>query len=192
MRLRAEDGFTLPELLVVLALLPVVLIALFSVLDTSAQIAPRNVNYAAAVGESGSGLSLAIREIRQAYRVVGTTPNSITFLRVVNGVDTQVSISCSVASTAVDDTGAALRRCVRTSAKVGTALPSPNRGTILVDHLVNGTDGDPVFAYTPSPIAPTFVQMQIQVPSRGDATTGPSHPITLDDGTLLRNNALGA
>jgi prepilin-type N-terminal cleavage/methylation domain-containing protein len=191
MRLRAEEGFTLPELLVVLALLPVVLVALLGALDTSAQIAPRTVNHAAAVGEAGNGLSRAIREIRQAYRVLGTTPNTITFLRLVNGVDTQVTIACDVTSTAVDEHGAALRRCVRTSAPVGTALPSPTRGTVLVDHLLNGSATDPVFTYTPTPIAPTFVAMEVRVPSRGEGTGGRSHPITIDDGTLLRNNALG-
>jgi prepilin-type N-terminal cleavage/methylation domain-containing protein len=193
MRLRGEeDGFTLVELLVVLALLPVVLIALFGALDTSAKLAPRTIDYADAVGQSGNGLSRAIREIRQAYRVLGTTPNSITFLRVINGVDTQVSISCGVSSTTLDDQGVALRRCVRTSARVGTALPSPAVGSILVDRLINGTATDPVFAYTPDPISPTFVAMVVRVPSRGEARTGAFYPITIDDGTLLRNNALGS
>ncbi|MCW2991915.1 MAG: hypothetical protein JWM73_2509 [Solirubrobacterales bacterium] len=192
MRLRGEeDGFTLIELVMVLALLPVVLIALLSALDTSAKLAPSTVNYADAVEQSGNGLSLAIREIRQAYRVIGTTPNSMTFLRVVKGVDTQVSISCGVSSTTLDDSGAPLHRCVRTSAPVGTALPSPVTGKILVDRLMNGTATDPVFDYTPDAIAPTFVQMVVRVPSRGEGRTGASHPITIDDGTLLRNNAMG-
>jgi prepilin-type N-terminal cleavage/methylation domain-containing protein len=190
MRLRTEAGFTLPEVLVVLAILPVALLALLKTLDTTGQLAPRSVQHATAVGEAGSGFSRALRDIRQAYRVVGTTPNSMTFYAVVNGADTQVNIACDVASPA--DGGAAYRRCVRTTAAIGAALPSPTRGTVLVDRLINGTVGDPVFTYTPNPISPTFVRMQIRVPSRGEGSAGNTHPITIDNGTLLRNNALGS
>jgi hypothetical protein len=174
------------------AILPIALLALLKTLDTSAQLAPRSVQYATVVGEAGSGFSHAMREIRQAYRVVGTTPNSMTFYAVVNGADTQVSIACDIASPAVDESGAAYRRCVRTSAAVGAALPSPTRGRVLIDRVVNGTADDPVFTYTPNPISPTFVHMQVQVPSRGEGSKGLTHPITIDNGTLLRNNALGS
>lgn len=191
MRLRAEDGYTLTEVLVVMAILPFVLVAMLNMLDTSAKLAPRSVQYAAAVREAGNGLSRAIREIRQAYRVIGTTPNSLTFLAFVRNVETQVSITCNVPSPAVGPGGQALRRCVRTAAPVGLSLPSPTVGAVLVDRMTNGTTTDPVFAYTPNAIAPTFVRMQVRVPSRGESTEGRSHPITIDDGTQLRNNAFG-
>lgn len=192
-RLAAQAGFTLPELLVVVAMVPFVLLAALSTLDTGAKIAPRNVQYSDAVGEVGGGLSRAIREIRQAYRVIGTTPNAITFLVVANGVDTQVTINCGVTSSATDAGGGALRRCVRTSATVGATMPSPTTGAILVDRLTNGTADDPVFDYSPDAIAPTFVHMTVSVPSRGEGRADTiSHPIVVDDGTLLRNNALGS
>lgn len=188
MRPGGEDGFTLIELLVVLALLPVVLVALFAALDTTAKLAPRTITYAQAVGEAGNGLSRAMREIRQTYRVLGTTPNSMTFLTAPAGVATQVSISCSVAAGSA--AGVPLRRCVRTAAPVGTALPSPAVGTVLVNGIANGTDDDPVFEYTPDGINPTYVRMLIKVPPGRDNPR--VHPITIDDGTLLRNNALGS
>jgi len=189
--MRGEQGFTLPEVLVVLALLPVVLLALLKTLDTSAQLAPRTVLYADAVGQAGSGLSRAIRDIRQAYRVVGSTPNSITFRAVIAGTDTLVNIACDVPSPARDDSGASYRRCVRTSAAAGGVLPAPGTGTVLLDRLLNGTLEAPVFSFSPDPISPTFVGMQVRVPSRGEGKAGLVHPITIDNGTQLRNNLLG-
>lgn len=189
--MRAEHGFTLPEVLVVLAVLPLVLIALLKALDTTSQLAPRSVAYADAVGEAGTGLSRAIRDIRQAYRVLGSTPNSLTFQAVIGGTDTQVHIACDVASPATDDSGAAYRRCVRSTAAVGGTLPAPGVGTVLVDRLVNGSLDDPVFTFTPDPISPSFVRMQVRVPSRGEGNAGFTHPITIDNGTLLRNSILG-
>lgn len=192
MRLRGQEGFTLPELLVVMAILPVVVIALFSTLDTAGKLAPRTVEYSQAVQSAGNGMSRAIRELRQTYRVVATTPNSVTFLTARAGsVAMQVNISCTVPSGDTEN-GAALRRCVRTQAAVGSALPNPNTGTVLVDDILNGTLEDPVFEYTPNAIHPTFVRMYVRLPARGEGEAGTrTHPITLDDGTLLRNNSLG-
>jgi prepilin-type N-terminal cleavage/methylation domain-containing protein len=192
MRLRAQDGFTLPEVMFALAILPFVLVALLKALDTGAQLGPRSVQYASAVHDAGSGVSRAIRDVRQAYRIVGTTPNAITFLAVINGTDTQVNISCDVASPAGAPSGTGYRRCVRTTAATGAVLPSPVTGTVLVDRVINGTLADPVFDYTPTAIAPTFVGMTVRVPSQGEGKAGFTHPITIDNGTLLRNNVLGS
>jgi prepilin-type N-terminal cleavage/methylation domain-containing protein len=191
-RLRAQDGFTLPELLVVLALLPIIGLALFKTLDTTAQLAPRSSQYAAAIQESGSGVSLAMRDIRQAYRIVGTTPNSMTFLAVIGGVDQQVHIACNITSTARADNGQYLRRCVQTTAAIGASLPAPSVGTVLVERLINGTSADPVFHFSPDPVLPTFVRMLVKVPARGEGSQGFTHTITIDNGTELRNNLIGS
>jgi len=190
-RLRAQDGFTLPELLVVLAMLPFVALALFKTLDTTSQLAPRSAEYANAVQQAGSGVSLTMRDIRQAYRILGTTPNSVTFLAVLNGVDQKVNISCDITSTAKDDSGQFLRRCVKTTATPTGTLPSPAVGQILIDRLIDGTATAPVFTYSPDEIVPTFVRMLVQVPSRGEGQKGFTHPITIDNGTELRNNLVG-
>ncbi|MDX6666357.1 MAG: hypothetical protein QOG68_2563 [Solirubrobacteraceae bacterium] len=192
MSAREQAGFTLVEVIVVLAILPVVLVALLSTLDTGAQIGPRTVEYANAVEQAGNGVSLAIRDVRQAYRIVGTTPNSVTFLAVINGNDTQINISCDIASPATDNSGVAYRRCVRTTAAATGTLPSPTTGTVLVDRVINGTSDDPVFDFTPDAISPTFVGMTIRVPSQGEGKAGFNHPISIDNGTLLRNNFLGS
>jgi prepilin-type N-terminal cleavage/methylation domain-containing protein len=192
MRLRGQEGYTLPELLVVMAIFPLVVIALWSALDTTNKLAPRTVNHSHAVEDAGNGLSRAIREIRQSYRVLGTTPNSITFVTATAGVQRTIHINCSTPSTD-PEAGGTLRRCVRTSAAVGGTLPDPDTGTVLVDRIINGTAEAPVFEFTPNPIHPTFVRMLVQVPARGEGKAGTrTTPITLDDGTLLRNSTLGS
>jgi prepilin-type N-terminal cleavage/methylation domain-containing protein len=191
-RLRAQDGFTLPELLVVLALLPIVAVALFNTLDTTAKLAPRSAEYANAIQQAGSGVSLAMRDVRQAYRIAGTTPNSVTFYAVLNGTDQKVNISCNITSTAKDDAGQFLRRCVKTTTTPNGTLPSPAVGQILVDRVINGTTADPVFEFSPDAIAPTFVRMVVKVPSRGEGQQGLTHSITIDNGTELRNNLIGS
>ena len=191
-RLRAQDGFTLPELLVVMALLPIIALALMNMLDTTAKLAPKSTEFANAVQEGGTGVSLAMRDVRQAYRIAGTTPNSITFYANINGADIRENISCDIPSTARDTNGALLRRCVKTTAAANAALPSPATGQILVDRVSNGTSADPVFHYSPDPISPTFVRMLIKVPARGEDNDGFSHTITIDNGTELRNNQLGS
>lgn len=190
--LHGQDGFTLPELLVVLVMLPVVLVALLKALDTTAQLAPRSVQYASAVNDAGSGVSRVIRDLRQAYRIDGTTPNEITFHAAIDGTDTVVGIYCDVAAPAIGTVPAGTyRRCVRVSAPTGTALPAPSAGSVVVDRLLNGTESDPVFSFTPNAIEPTYVGMAVRVPSRGEGNAGFTHSIVVNNGTLLRNAVLG-
>jgi prepilin-type N-terminal cleavage/methylation domain-containing protein len=191
-RLRAEDGFTLPELLVVVALVPLVLVAMLKMLDTTTQLAPRSAQYASAVQEAGSGVSRIVRDLRQAYRIVGTTPNEITFNAAIGGTDTFVGIYCDVSAPAAYGVAAGTyRRCVRVTAPTGSALPAPSTGSVVVDRLLNGTGADPVFDFSPDAINPTYVDVTVRLPSQGEGNAGFTHTITINNGTLLRNTILG-
>lgn len=192
--MRSEEGFTLVETLVVALVLPIVLGAILMALDTAARVTPKSMEYSSAVQESGDGASRIMRELRQAYRIVGTTPNSITFLAVLGGVDQQIAISCDVPypAAAGNPYAAGYRRCVRVGAPVGQPLPDVSAGRVEVDRLLNGTLAAPVFTYSPSPIMPTYVRASFQVAARGERADGQSHTISIDNGTRLRNNDLGA
>jgi prepilin-type N-terminal cleavage/methylation domain-containing protein len=192
-RVRGEDGFSLIEVLVVALLLPVVLLATLNVLDTGAKVAPKSIEYANAVQEAGTGVSRMMRELRQAYRIVGTTANSVTFDGVFAGVDQRVSIQCDVPypTTTGNPHAGDYRRCLRVSAPTGTALPDISTGTVEVDRVLNGTVAQPVFTFTPDAIAPSYINVHLQLAARGEASAGLNHEITIDNGTLLRNNVLG-
>lgn len=189
-RLRAEDGFTLPELLVVAALLPIVLVALLGALDTQARLTPQTMQYAAAVEEAGSGVARAIQDLRAATRIVGTTPNAVVFDRPMGGSQTaRVTISCDVPAPAgpAGPLGT-YRRCVRTVVPAAGATTT----SVVVDRLLNGTSDDPVFRFSPDAIFPTYISMRVRVPSRGEDSKGFTHPVIIDNGTLLRNATLGS
>jgi prepilin-type N-terminal cleavage/methylation domain-containing protein len=185
---RREEGFSLVELLVVMTMLPIVLGATLMALDTGAKIAPKTIEYGNAVRGADAGVSRMVRELRQSYRIVGATPNAITFDGVYKGVDQRVSYQCDV-----DEPGGRdLRRCVRVAVAQGGTLPALSTGTVVVDQLVNGTLADPVFDLMPDPINPNYVGVRALVASNGERKDGLRHAITITNGALLRNNVLGA
>jgi hypothetical protein len=95
--------------------------------------------------------------------------------------------ACDVPGVAV-----ALRRCVRVEAASGATLPAPSTGETVVARLINGTTADPVFTFAPDAIRPTYATTRLLVPSTGKRTTAaPGHAIVLEDGALLRTQALG-
>jgi type II secretory pathway pseudopilin PulG len=187
-RLReSESGFTIIELVLVAALLPLVLLAILAPLDKASSLTPQDVEYTKAAQDASVGLQSMFRQIRQAYNIVATTPNSITFNVVLNGGDQQVMYGCDQTSR----TNSSYRSCLRVSVATGGSLPAISTGQLVVDRLLNGTSTDPVFSYTPSAITPTYVEAQVKVPARGQLSNGLTHTITFDDGTLLRNEAIG-
>jgi prepilin-type N-terminal cleavage/methylation domain-containing protein len=191
-RMRMQDGFTLPELLVVLAILPLVMVGLLSALDTTTQIAPRSAEYAIAVSEGGNGVSRMIRDLRQAYRILGSTPNEVTFDANIEGTDTVIGLYCDVPAPAIGTVPAGTyRRCVRVTAAASATLPAPSTGTVVLDRVLNGTAADPVFSFSPDAIAPTYIGVQVKLPSRGEGNAGLTHSITINNGTELRNAVLG-
>jgi prepilin-type N-terminal cleavage/methylation domain-containing protein len=194
-RLRAEDGFTLPELMVVVILLPIVLIGLLKALDTQAKLTPQSVQYANAVEDAGVGISRVMRDLRSATRVVGTTPNTITFDRSTGGSGVvRITLSCDVPVPAGTwGPAGTYRRCVKVTVPfVGNVLGTTSATSIVVDRLINGTTDDPVFTFTPNAIFPNYISMKVRVPSRGEDNKGFTHPVVIDNGTLLRNNVLGS
>jgi len=188
-----EGGFSTVELLVVAAMLPVVLMAVLKPLDTASKLSPRAVEYTHAVTDGRVGLQQMVREIRQAYQILGTTPNSIWFRTAINGDDEQIFYECDepYPASRSNPYASSYHRCLRVAAPSSGSLPSIAGGAVVVDRLVNGTSTDPVFTFTPDGITPTYVEAQVKLPARGELAVGLTHTITLDDGAYLRNNALG-
>jgi type II secretory pathway pseudopilin PulG len=190
---REESGFALVELLAVIVILIVVLAALLGPLETAGSLTPKDVEYSNAVQEAGTGLQNMVKEVREAYNVVATTPNSVTFNAVLNGNDTLVMYACDqpYPNDPSNPYASSYHRCLRVSTSTGSSLPAISTGQVVIDRLLNGTSADPVFTWTPSPITPTYVEAQVKVPARGALSAGLNHTITLDNGAFLRNNAIG-
>jgi type II secretory pathway pseudopilin PulG len=183
---RRQAGFTVVELLVTLVVLIVVCAVLVVPMATSQSVQSRDAEYAYAQQNARAGLDSMVRQIRQAYAVLSTTPNAIEFNVSLGGVDYHVYYECDVAQP-----GTSYRECVRLQARAGVALPALSTGTVAVSNLTNGTLTDPVFAFTPNAVSPTYVTATVKVPASGGTNGGLTHSIVLNDGVLLRNQTVG-
>jgi prepilin-type N-terminal cleavage/methylation domain-containing protein len=181
-----QAGFTLVEVLVVIALLGIVCGALLVPLVSTQRVQSRDAEYAYAQQNARTGMDAMVHQIRQAYAVLSTTPNAIEFNVSLNGVDYHVYYECDV-----PQPNTSYRQCVRLQALAGVALPALSTGTVTVTNLTNGTLADPVFAFTPDAFSPTYVTATIKVPASNGTNGGLTHSIVLSDGVLLRNQTVG-
>lgn len=189
-RVNGESGFSLIELLVAMTLLLIVMGAIFSVSATTGRLAPRDIERAQAVREAQVGLARMVRELRHTYEVVGTTATSMNVRARVGGQDLHLLYQCDAPHP--DDPRNAFdqdyRRCVRYAASPGTApITSATPSRVIVDRILSGDSGDPIFEYSPNAIRPTYVSARVEVPARGERLEGYDRPIRLDDGFFVRN-----
>lgn len=189
---RDERGMALYELVIVIAIMGFVLTALLGMLDTAAKMGPRDQERAHAIREAQTGLHVMTRELRTAYKVLEATDYSMYVLLTINGVDKHVRYDCNRPYSATDDPNhpydQSYMRCRRRIATVGQALPSdPDSGTVVIDRIL----AEQVFTYSPTALAPTYVEAKIKVPSRGERKEGNNHTVTLDDGFYMRNVDVG-
>jgi hypothetical protein len=174
----------------------VVLSAVLGLLDVSSRVGAKDAERILVIGEAQTGLYRMARQLREGTPPAGTslpaTPANQLDL-IVKGK--RVRYDCSVTSA----TGAPYRSCLRYSSTNLTSPPTTG-GVLVVDRLMNGTTGRPVF--TPnSATAPTGYAARIEVPSRGERKDGSSSAqgclepvgttrtpcVVLDDGFYLRN-----
>jgi prepilin-type N-terminal cleavage/methylation domain-containing protein len=195
-RLAAEEGFTIIEVLVTAAILAAVLTALLTPFEFAQSQTPKEVEYAKSITEASTGLQEMMREIRQAYRVDSTTPNSITFNATINSSNLEILYECDLPYP--ENTGNThwreYHRCRRVSATTGHALPAIATGGVVIDRLLDGTSVAPVFTFKDSSghvnaTNPTYVEAKILVPARGPLNSGLNHAIELKNGTEIPNLA---
>ncbi len=184
-RLRTEHGFTLIEALVVSMLGLVVLGATLAPVVSSQRAEVRAAASQDQLQAATSQEASMLHEIRQAYGILSTTPNSVDFLVATGGVRQQVEYACDVAQPAT-----AYRECVRLHGAVGAVLPAASTGAPVITNLLNGTPTDPVFGFNPNGYNPTYVTLHLELPASGGSSYGLSHSIVLDDGAFLRNPAV--
>lgn len=179
-----EGGFSLVELLVVVALLSFVLAATLGIFDVAVRQAPRDQERAHAIREAQVGLYAMTRELRQAYEVKSVSGSQMDVLVRLRGVDKRVRYRCD--GDPSNPAFPSYRRCVReeASASPGAVLGAPQ---IVIDRVLNGASVfSPTFAGTPA-VSPAYFTARIQVPARGRLKTGYTSSVVLDDGVFLRN-----
>jgi prepilin-type N-terminal cleavage/methylation domain-containing protein len=188
-----EDGFTLIELIVVMALTTVVLGAMLTVLFNSQQIQAGDAEWAQVMQEGRAGLSRMTREIRQASKVEKAEPDSVIFHATIGGKPLEIKYECGVTQTV------SLTACVRYAAEAGKGLPS--QGATIVRDVVKGTE---VFCYaqsvkecvhspTTAELAKvTAVTLRIALPASGtlkqaDYKADEHKTVVLENAAFIRN-----
>jgi prepilin-type N-terminal cleavage/methylation domain-containing protein len=187
-RLRTEQrGFTLVEMLIVVALLSLVVAAAVSQLVTAYRIVPQDIEWATQVRETQTGLYRMTRELRQAQP--GTVVISVAGPSSGNAIRADVVLKNTTYHLLFEcDTGNQCRRKATTGATAPTA--GPTGGKIIIKNLQNTTLSPTVPVFTTGSPA-KFYQVQVKVKSVGAKTKGSAtnrfHTVTLTDGFYGRN-----
>lgn len=181
LRTRDESGFSLVELLLASALMSIVLIAIFTVLEVSASVVAKDHERPLAINAGQVGLYTMTRDLRQATTVFSVTSTRVDFQRTISGQDYRILYACDVASAPAPDL-----RCVRAASTTLTSTPSLANAAPVVERLINNTTldpSDPVFTLVSS----SFLRVRVLVPAGGTAQNGYRSSTVFDDGVYLRN-----
>lgn len=174
------------EVLVAMVLSLVVVGGITSMLVRSARVEQRDNEWAFTQQQARTGLDSMTTEIRQAWSILSTSPNSVELDVTMGGVAEHVLYECGVAQPRTS-----YLECVRVQSPAGSALPSLSAGTVVVHNMLNGTASDPVFSFAPDPVAPYYMTASVEVPASGGANGGLNHTIVISDGVLMRNEYVG-
>jgi type II secretory pathway pseudopilin PulG len=174
---RDERGFSLVEQLVVCAGLTIILAAILGLSEVATKLAPTDRERVHAVRDAQVSLDKMTRELRTAHAIT-IEPFKATATVLKNGASTTVTYDCSGA--AVNG----LRTCTRAQTGIsGTTkaierIANPDARPVFTAQTRNDTTGNP---WT------TYVRTLIEVPSKGERSTGGTSNVVLDDGFYLRN-----
>jgi Tfp pilus assembly protein PilW len=171
-RCRADDGFTLTELLLATVLAMVVLGAGVTVFTASIRNQPKATNQASAIQEVRTVMERMIRELRQGSSVVSASPAQLAIITYAASATCEDGTPCRV-------TYACSGTCTRTEANPdGTGASAPVQ-------VISGLSGGEVFTYVPpTETVPASVGVRLALPTQDG-----SNAITLTDAATLRNQA---
>ena len=180
--LRDERGFTLTEQLVVAAGLVVILGAIMGLADLAAKSAPTDRERMHAVREAQVEVDKMVRELRKAYNVSIQGAGFTAVAQLLDGgLPATVTYDCSAAPVN------GVRRCIRSQTGGNGGPPTQT----VLPRVANATSR-PVF--TPQQRADatnvnrtTYVRVIVEVPSRGERSTGGKARTVFEDGFYLRN-----
>ena len=170
-----ESGFTLPELLIAMAMSLVVVTAGLMILQIAIRSEPEGQTRNALIQDAQIASERIARELRQTYTVNSATATSLS-------VNTYIQSASSCAGAA----GTASRQCrvvyTCASGACTRTISELNGANPQTAQVVAGLRSNSIFAYSPTTSAPTRIDFTLSMDagSAGDA-------ITVTDGVTLRN-----
>ncbi len=185
---RDQSGYSLPELLTVMAVLPIVLAAVLLFTGKAQLLASNDTERSHTIREAQVGLDRITRELRQAHTFIAVAPYRVEFVVRAAGLDKRVVHDCGDP----DPSDADLKRCVRYEvASDGTETPHQQLiGRVVNQYPQGGVSPPAVFSYTPTTADPRHVRVKVEVNARGARKEGYRYRVVLDDGVHLRNRDL--
>jgi type II secretory pathway pseudopilin PulG len=183
-RLGADDGVTLPELLIATVLGLLLIGAAAAVFTSGVSSQPKVSERNAEIQQARTMAETLTRELRQGANVTSTGGGNLMILTYVPhaacGTDTvgpaalcKIFYSCSSAGA-----------CTRTECPPSVTTPGGGCGTTEI--VVTGLADNNVFAFSPRAPGQGYVNVRLALPAaNGDDA------ITLQDGVALRNPPLG-
>ena len=176
-RLAASEGVTLVELLLATSLGLVIIGGSIGVLVSGIRSEPRLAERSADIQAARVAMENLTREIRQGELVTSATSGQLVLVTNVNSATCGGASSTSVRSCRVTYSCSGGQCTRRETNPDGT-------GTAPARVVVQGLSSNPVFSYSPSAAAPTYVGITLKFPTgSGDDS------ITLTDGVSMRNMA---
>jgi Tfp pilus assembly protein PilW len=201
-----EDGLTLIEILVASTMLLALLTGVLAVLISAMHSENTSQDFSQEIEDAQTGVARMLHDVRQADRVLIATRTTIRFVK-AGSTETVTQYECDVPKT-----GTPFTRCTRVQAPLpagqdpnAVSLPAATTGAPVVERVTNGSS---VFSYTApgqagtdsagqpvdssgAPLAPTYVDAQIAVPSAGELAGSRlaqmTHTTVLSSGAYLRN-----
>jgi prepilin-type N-terminal cleavage/methylation domain-containing protein len=182
-----EHGFTLPEVLIGIALTLIIGAAGMGLLTSALGREPAGRERAADIQHARAFIERIGREVRQGNSVVSATASTFTLITYVHTTSCGIAAGANSPAILCQVTYACGTSCTRTVRNVdGT-------GTAPVQTLVGGLSGQPVFTYasaysaapcpgSSSATNPEYVCIRLQFPAAGG-----NESVTLTDGVGLRN-----
>jgi prepilin-type N-terminal cleavage/methylation domain-containing protein len=174
-----EDGFSLIELIVVMAMLTVALGSILTVVERTTRISNEDRERAHAIRTVQVELEGVVREVRQSFRINASTDTRLDVSVYRGGTTRRLVFDCSVPH----PTMAGTRRCTRQEMLADGSLTAAR---VAIDRVRNTT----VFTYTPATGVTNHVAINVEVPASGELRQGRNHLIRLSDGFAVRNRGL--
>jgi prepilin-type N-terminal cleavage/methylation domain-containing protein len=179
-----EAGFSLIELIVVMAMLSVALGSILTVVERTTRLSNDDRERSESIRSAQVELDGVIREARQAFRVNASTASKLDISLHRAGVTRRVIFDCSVMHPTLNTPTTPTRRCTRQEMLPDGTLTAAR---VVVDRIRTTN----VFAYTPATGATEHVEVNVEVPASGERRgPGFKHLIRLHDGFGVRNRGL--
>lgn len=169
--LRAEDGFTLAELLIAMSLGIIVLFGILNIFDNFSSHASRQTRITDANEQVRVTMDRIVADLRQAATIEVADPNDLVYTVTDSATATRRERICLDASSRLWRSSVATASAPAVPIASGTACPTPSSGAAQVSSLLSANSAsNPLFTYdsaTPASVRSVGLTFAMNAGNRG-------------------------